>query len=590
MYTTRFLDLPPLRRRRRHGAPAGLEEHLEPRAAARRPERRHDASSTTCSTPTTRGSCWTRCASSAAASSAPASDACASPASAARSPRARPTLFLGNAGTAMRPLTAALAVLAATQGGRFELRGVPRMHERPIGDLVDALRPLGCAIDYLGNDGFPPLRLGDGARHRAAPGAPIRVRGDVSSQFLTALLLALPLVARAATGRDRGRRRADLEALRRDHAEPARALRRRRRSATAGSASSIPAGSALPLAGRRSASRAMRRRRRTSSRSARSPPIAAPLRIDGVGRDSIQGDIALRRRGAARWAREVDGGDRLARGAARRAGRCAPIDARLQPHPRRRDDARRDGAVRRRHDAADQHRAAGASRRPTASPRWRPSCASSAPSVDEGADFIEVTPPATWRAAAIHTYDDHRIAMCFSLAAFNALAGAQPPLPVRILDPRCVGKTFPDYFETLFGVVDAHDRTRSRCITVDGPTASGKGTLASARRRGARLPPPRLRRAVPRDRAGGARSRRRAPTTSRRWRGSPAGSTCASSGEQHPPRRRRRRPTRCAARTSARWPRKISAWPQVRDALRDAAAVVPPPARAWWPTGATWAR
>lgn len=68
-------------------------------------------------------------------------------------------LFLGNAGTAMRPLAAALAVLAALQGGRFELSGVPRMHERPIGDLVDALRQLGCPIDYLGQDGYPPLAL-----------------------------------------------------------------------------------------------------------------------------------------------------------------------------------------------------------------------------------------------------------------------------------------------------------------------------------------------------------------------------------------------------------------------------------------------
>ena len=91
----------------------------------------------------------------------------------------------------MRPLTAALAVLA----GDFELSGVPRMHERPIGDLVDALRQLGCRIDYLGNEGYPPLRI------HPAPAlkldAPIRVRGDVSSQFLTALLLALPLVGRA---------------------------------------------------------------------------------------------------------------------------------------------------------------------------------------------------------------------------------------------------------------------------------------------------------------------------------------------------------------------------------------------------------
>ena len=83
-------------------------------------------------------------------------------------------LFLGNAGTAMRPLTAALALLAASQGGSFDLSGIPRMHERPIGDLVDALRPLGCRIDCLGQEGYPPLRL-DGGKLKLD--APIRVRG-----------------------------------------------------------------------------------------------------------------------------------------------------------------------------------------------------------------------------------------------------------------------------------------------------------------------------------------------------------------------------------------------------------------------------
>ncbi|MBP6646718.1 MAG: bifunctional 3-phosphoshikimate 1-carboxyvinyltransferase/cytidylate kinase, partial [Burkholderiaceae bacterium] len=101
-------------------------------------------------------------------------------------------LFMGNAGTAMRPLTAALALL----GGQYELSGVARMHERPIGDLVDALRQLGCDIEYVGNEGYPPLRIGGSIGTSALKlDAPIRVRGDVSSQFLTALLLALPLVA-----------------------------------------------------------------------------------------------------------------------------------------------------------------------------------------------------------------------------------------------------------------------------------------------------------------------------------------------------------------------------------------------------------
>ena len=94
-------------------------------------------------------------------------------------------LFLGNAGTAMRPLAAALAVLAALQGGEFSLSGVPRMHERPIGDLVDALRQLGCDIRYGGQDGYPPLALRGQAGGVLNIGREIRVRGDVSSQFLT---------------------------------------------------------------------------------------------------------------------------------------------------------------------------------------------------------------------------------------------------------------------------------------------------------------------------------------------------------------------------------------------------------------------
>jgi 3-phosphoshikimate 1-carboxyvinyltransferase len=96
--------------------------------------------------------------------------------------------------------------------------------------------------------------------------------------------------------------------------------------------------------------------------------------------------------------------------------------------------------------------------------------------VEEGADFIRVTPPASpsdWKAASIHTYDDHRVAMCFSLAAFNP-AG----IPVRIEDPKCVAKTFPDYFEALFSLVQTPDSTIP-VICVDGPTASGKGTLAA---------------------------------------------------------------------------------------------------------------
>ena len=99
--------------------------------------------------------------------------------------------------------------------------------------------------------------------------------------------------------------------------------------------------------------------------------------------------------------------------------------------------------------------------------------------VVEGADSLEITPPPRWRAAAIDTYDDHRMAMALSLAAFNGVAGAGPGQPVRIRDPRCVAKTWPDYFEALFGVASARPGAIP-VLTIDGPTASGKGTLASA--------------------------------------------------------------------------------------------------------------
>ncbi|MBN9368143.1 MAG: (d)CMP kinase, partial [Comamonadaceae bacterium] len=97
--------------------------------------------------------------------------------------------------------------------------------------------------------------------------------------------------------------------------------------------------------------------------------------------------------------------------------------------------------------------------------------------VEEGGDFIAVTPPAApqdWKAASIHTYDDHRVAMCFSLAAFNPAC-----VPVRIEDPKCVAKTFPDYFEALFSVAQTA-QAHIPVLCIDGPTASGKGTVAAA--------------------------------------------------------------------------------------------------------------
>ncbi|WP_119153045.1 bifunctional 3-phosphoshikimate 1-carboxyvinyltransferase/cytidylate kinase [Caldimonas tepidiphila] len=380
-------------------------------------------------------------------------------------------LFLGNAGTAMRPLTAALAVLAAMQGGEFELSGVPRMHERPIGDLVDALRQLGCGVDYLGQDGYPPLRVRDGALRL---GGPIRVRGDVSSQFLTALLLALPLASELGA--------IDIEVegelISKPYIEITLNLLARFGIAVGRegwSRFTIPRGSSYRTPGD------IHVEADASSASyfvalGAIAAAGAPVRIEGVGADSIQGDIRFVEAAEAMGAQVARGANWLE--IRRGAWPLKAIDLDCNHIP----DAAMTLAV------MALYAEGGTTLRNIASWRVKETDRIAAmaaelrklgATVEEGTDFIRIEPPAQWRPAAIRTYDDHRIAMCFSLAAFNPLAptGSDTGVPLRILDPKCVGKTFPDYFETLFSVA----RTRTEDIpvlTIDGPTASGKGTLA----------------------------------------------------------------------------------------------------------------
>ncbi len=386
-------------------------------------------------------------------------------------------LFLGNAGTAMRPLTAALAVLAAMQGGRFELSGVARMHERPIGDLVDALRQLGCEVACLQTEGFPPLRLGCAAVPAGAglrTETPIRVRGDVSSQFLSALLLALPLVTEqhAVVVEVEG------ELISKPYVEITLNLLARFgiqvqrdgwRSFTLPKASAYQSPGSIHVEGDAS----------SASYFIALGAIAgsqAPVRIVGLGADSIQGDIRFIDAARAMGAEVVSGPGWLEVKRGRWPLQAITLDCNHIP----------DAAM----TLAVMALYAQGTTRLTNIASWRVKetdrIAAMAnelrkigANVEEGPDWIAITAPARWTPAAIHTYDDHRVAMCFSLAAFNALAGSAPPVSVRIMDPQCVGKTFPDYFETLFGIVQA--RTADiPVMTVDGPTASGKGTLASA--------------------------------------------------------------------------------------------------------------
>ena len=383
------------------------------------------------------------------------------------------SLFLGNAGTAMRPLTAALALLAARQQGNFELTGVARMYERPIGDLVDALRGLGCHIDYLGTPGFPPLRLGS-AKQRLNTARAVNVRGDVSSQFLTALLLALPLVSEAGALTIN----VDGDLISKPYVDITLKLLARfgiavqcdgwRRFV-------IPAGSRYTSPGEihvegdaSSASYFIALGAIGATREA--------IRIEGVGAQSIQGDIRFVDAARAMGADVVEGPNWLEVRRGRWPLSAIELDCNHIP------DAAMTLAVMALYAQGTTRLTNIASWRVKETDRIAAMAAELrklGATVTEGADYIAVTPPVRWQSAAIHTYDDHRIAMCFSLAALNPAVGASPAASVRILDPGCVAKTFPGYFETLFSVVDADVRLIP-VVTVDGPSASGKGTLAGA--------------------------------------------------------------------------------------------------------------
>jgi len=382
-------------------------------------------------------------------------------------------LFMGNAGTAMRPLTAALAML----GGEFELSGVARMHERPIGDLVNALRQLGCDIEYLGNDGFPPLRLLPREPGSLTLNKPIRVRGDVSSQFLTALLMALPLVADQdicieVVGELISRPYIEISLnllakfgihVRRDGWQ--------RFTITAGSQYRSPGD--IHIEGDASSASYFI----ALGAIAVSSELGDGIKISGVGADSIQGDIrfmdAARMMGA-----QIDSTANtlhISRGASGVGWPLRAIDLDCNHIP----DAAMTLAVMALYAEGTTTLRNIASWRVKETDRLAAMASELrklGATVDEGRDFIKITPPATlddWKNASIRTYDDHRMAMCFSLAAFNPAQRS-----IRILDPKCVAKTYPDYFEDLFGLAEANNGDIP-VICIDGPTASGKGTLAA---------------------------------------------------------------------------------------------------------------
>jgi 3-phosphoshikimate 1-carboxyvinyltransferase len=366
-------------------------------------------------------------------------------------------LFLGNAGTAFRPLTAVLALA----GGDYRLSGVPRMHERPIGDLVDGLRQLGADIRYLGEAGFPPLAISPPMPGRGEEGRAVVVRGDVSSQFLSGLLMALPLRGVETTVEVVG------ELISKPYVEITLATMARfgvqiqrdgwrRFTVAAGSTYRSPG--VLHVEGDASSA---------SYFLALGAIGGGPLRVEGVGRDSMQGDVRFADALALMGARITCGANWL-EASAPDAGSLQGIDLDCNHIP---DAAMTLASV-------ALFAEGPTSLRNIASWRVKETDRIAAMAtelrklgarVDVGEDFIRVSPPLAGRAlqpAVIDTYDDHRIAMCFSVAALGT--------PLRINDPQTVAKTFPDYFARFAEVTQAVP-----VIAIDGTSASGKGTIAS---------------------------------------------------------------------------------------------------------------
>lgn len=351
-------------------------------------------------------------------------------------------LFMGNAGTAIRPLTAALALM----GGDYRLSGVPRMHERPIGDLVDALKALGARIDYLGQPGYPPLHIGRG---QIATPAVTQVQGSVSSQFLTALLMAAPLQA-GQSGQP-----VVIEVLGELISKPYIEITLNL-MARFGVAVQRDGWSRFTIAGGASY-RSPERIAVEGDASTASYFLAlgaiggGPLRVTGVGADSIQGDVKFADTLAAMGASVTYGDDWIEVSGARVAegGRLKAFDTDFNLIP---DAAMTAAALALYADGPCRLRNIGS---------WRvketdrihamqTELEKLGARVESGPDWLRVTPPAdgAWRDAQIGTWDDHRMAMCFSLAAFG-------PAAVRILDPGCVSKTFPGYFDVYAGLVSA---------------------------------------------------------------------------------------------------------------------------------------
>ena len=338
-------------------------------------------------------------------------------------------IFLGNAGTAFRPLTAALSF----SKGQYTLSGLPRMHERPIKDLVDALLQLNADITYLGQEGYPPLKI---SPSEIMINGPIKIRGDISSQFLTSLLMAMPLTKKEVVIEIEG------DLISKPYIDITLNLMARfgihvkkidwKHFVIPGSSSYASPGEIFVEGDASSASYFLA-----------AGALAGDIEVKGIGRNSIQGDVKFAE------ALVLMGADINILEASIQIKKVAALQA-INLDCNHIPDAAMTLAVLAlfakgttkllnigswRVKETDRIKAMATELRKLGA------------AVTEGNDFIEITPPLKVKEhVEIDTYDDHRMAMCFSLVSLRNI-------PITINDPACVNKTFPTYFEVLESIV-----------------------------------------------------------------------------------------------------------------------------------------
>ena len=315
-------------------------------------------------------------------------------------------LFLGNAGTAMRSLTAALCIGT----GEYILRGEPRMHERPIKDLVEALRSLGANIEYLENEGCPPLKINANGLN----GGTVHIKGNISSQFLTALLIAAPYCKEALEII------VDGELISKPYVYMTMRLMEKFGIKVENNdyksfrvEKGVYKGQKLHIEGDASSA---------SYFWAGAAITKGNVVVKGIEKDSLQGDVMF----LDILPRCFDG---------------ITVDATLFPDAAMticpvacyaKGKTKITGIASWKVKETDRISAMANELRKVGA------------EVIAGDDFIEINPPEVIKSAAIETYNDHRMAMCFSLLSLNSphKNGAE----ITILNPSCVNKTFPEYF------------------------------------------------------------------------------------------------------------------------------------------------